>query len=84
MCMCMMNKRAQILLSQDLWENLSDLAEARGTSVGQLVRLAVEKSYFNNGENGKAHKAIEKIMEIRPHFRGRINYEELINYGRKV
>lgn len=81
----MLNKRTQILLSQDLWENLTSLAEDEGTSVGQLVRLAVEKSYFNNGVNDKAKRAIEKIMVIRPKaFRGRINYESLIEYGRKI
>lgn len=80
----MLNKRTQILFSQELWESLSNLAEDKGTSVGQLVRQAVEESYFSKGVNEKARRAIEKIMVIRPHFRGRINYEELINYGRKV
>lgn len=83
MCMCMMNKRTQILLSQDLWENLSELAKERGTSVGNLVREAVQKTYFTEVKNQRAVKAIDKIFAIRPHFMGRIDYEELINYGRK-
>lgn len=80
----MLNKRTQILLSQELWENLTRLAQEQKTSAGQLIRRAVEKSYFQKRGNEKTRRAIEKIMSVRPHFKGRIDYKKLINDGREV
>ena len=57
MCMCMLNKRTQILFEDDIWFQLCALAEAKETSVGDLVRKAVKGTYFQENKkeltNGK-------------------------------
>ena len=81
--MCMLNKRTQLLLNQEVWEDLLRLAEEKNTSVGQLVRLAVMETYFGDRKREKMRRALQRIMSIRPHLKGRVNYEELINAGRE-
>ena len=42
MYMCMLNKRTQILLEKDMWNKLNKLAKSKKTSIGQLIREAVD------------------------------------------
>lgn len=81
--MCMLTKRTNILFDEKLWKRLSDRAKRERTSVGKLVRMAVEKAYAKDQELEERRRAIDHIRKIRKHFRGRIDYKELINYGRK-
>lgn len=79
----MLNKRVHILFDSQLWAMLTSLAEVKKTSVAKLVRDAVEKVYTKNAELEERRKAIEEIERIRPHFKGKLGYKEMINYGRK-
>lgn len=80
----MLNKRTQILFDQDMWQRLTSLAKAKNTSVGKLVREAVEQKYLYAVDLQKRHKAIEATLRHRPNpFKGRIDYKALINAGRK-
>ena len=81
--MYMLNKHAHILFNNQLWATLKSLAEAKKTSVANLVREAVEKTYMRTAELETRRKAIEEIERIRPHFKGKLDYKEMINYGRK-
>ena len=85
MCMCMLNKRTHILLEQDLWFQLMTLAKAQDVSIGELVRKAVKEVYFGENKKEKMAKAMETILETRKKLKRfkRIDYKELINYGRK-
>lgn len=82
--MCMLTKRTNILFDEKLWERLSNRAKREKTSVGKLVRRAVEKAYVEveDEELKRRKKAIDEIFRIRKRIRG-INYKEYINYGRK-
>ena len=71
-----------MLLSRERWEDLTSLARAKKKSVGELVRQAIEESYFSKSDRMKVKQAIDEIIAIRPHFKGKINYRELINEGR--
>lgn len=79
----MLNKRAQILFDQSVWQILVGLSEAKKESIGQLVREAVKTVYIKTAEMEIRRKAIEETERIRPHFKGKLNYKEMINYGRK-
>lgn len=79
----MLNYRANILFDPQIWKHLEALAKSKNISVGQLVRDAVDKVYSEDEIQKMRAKAFEEIMKIRPHFKGKINYKELINYGRK-
>lgn len=82
MCMCMLNKRTHILLDENLWLQLMALAKAQNISVGELVRKAVKEVYFDKNKKEKMAKAMEVILKTRKKFK-KINYKEMINYGRK-
>jgi hypothetical protein len=79
----MLNKRTNILFDERLWQDLTKKAKVDKTSVGKLVRQAVKQSYFAEDDQKTIAKAIEKTKRIRKVFKGRVNYKELINYGRK-
>lgn len=83
MCMCMLNVRAQILFDERLWEKLTNLAKIKKTSISKLVREAVEKSYMKEVDMEERRRSIEEIERIRPHFKGKLDYKAMINYGRK-
>lgn len=82
--MCMLTKRANILFEEKSWKKLSDRARREKTSVGKLVRKAVEKAYSEteDKELKNRREAYEHILRIRKRIKG-INYKEYINYGRK-
>ena len=79
----MLDKRVNILFDQNLWEKLLALAKKQNASVGELVRNAGEKTYMREAELEERRKAIEEIERIRPHFKGKLNYKAMIDYGRK-
>lgn len=82
--MCMLTKRTNILFDEKLWKELSNRAKRERTSVGKLVRKAVEKAYVEVEDEAlkKRREAIDEIFRIRKRVKG-INYKEYINYGRK-
>lgn len=80
----MLTKRTHIMFDQELWEKLARLSKAQNTSVGKIVRDAVEEKLEQKKIFAQRAKAIEDIKKIRPKpFKGKIDYKELINYGRK-
>lgn len=81
----MLNKRTQVLFSENLWGKLSRLSKAKKISIGQLVREAVEEKYQLEEELKKRRQAFKSILKIRPKpIKGRIDYKALINEGRKA
>ena len=83
MCMCMLNKRAQILFDQSLWQTLVDISNTKEVSIGQLVREAVGEKYQKEHIREQRAKAIESTLLNRLVSKKKIDYKELINYGRK-
>lgn len=65
------------------WQDLLVLAKAKGTSVGELIRNAVDNSYFIDTIAAQRSQAWKDIIATRKIFKGKINYEEYINYGRE-
>lgn len=71
------------MFDEKMWQRLTNKAKERKTSVGKLVRQAVEKAYVADEELEKRKKALEEILKIRKVSKKRIDYKFLINYGRK-
>jgi len=71
------------LFDEKLWQTLTSEAKERKTSIGKLVRQAVEKAYVVDEELQERKKALEDILKIRKVSKKRIDYKFLINYGRK-
>lgn len=82
MCMCMLNRRTNILFEKEMLEKLAKIARQEKASVGELIRKAVRQIYLNKTVNDKKSKAYKKILTIRKRIKG-IDYKEYINYGRK-
>lgn len=81
----MLTKRANILFEEKTWKELTALAKKQNTSVGELIRTAVEKEFSLEQELQTRKKALDHIREIRPKpFKGKIDYKALINKGRVV
>lgn len=81
----MLTKRANILFEEKTWKELASRAKKRNTSVGELVRSAIEEKYPSDQELQARKKALDHIREIRPKpFKGKIDYKALINEGRVV
>lgn len=79
----MLLKRTNILFEQKTWEMLVALAQQKRSSVAELIRKAVKKTYFPEGEKMTKKQAFEKIIALRKKAKGKINYRQLIENGRK-
>lgn len=81
--MCMLNRRVQVLVNKDILNKLSELSKAQKVSMGEVVRRAVEKEYDEQKDLEVRKKAIDATLMNRLLYKGKIDYKELINYGRK-
>lgn len=84
MCICMLNRRVNILWDDGLWTKLVKLSKKRSLSVSELIRRAVIRVYFSQDDERLAaiKGACKEIEKIRPTL-NRLNYKELIEHGRK-
>lgn len=67
--MCMLNKRAQILFDQSLWQILTDLSMTKKTSIGRLVREAVEEKYTKDQRLSTRTKAIDRLLNLKTQYK---------------
>ncbi len=81
--MYMLTKNAHILFDPQEWMLLTRIATEENSSVNQLVRKAVQSTYLKTARDLRIAAAVDKIIKIRPHFKGKIDYRSLVNYGRK-
>ena len=80
----MLTRRTNILFDDELWNMLTTISKKENTSIGKLVRRAVRKVYSEENVNKKRLDAWKTILKVRNKpFPGKIDYKELINYGRK-
>lgn len=61
--MSTLTKRIQVLLSSDQHKRLDTLAKSRGTSIGALIREAVEKFYIQSGQEERL-KAVRTLSNF--------------------
>ncbi len=59
-----LTRRVQILLSPQHYERLEALARARGTSIGTLIRHAVEALYLQSDEHERL-QAVRRLSTLR-------------------
>lgn len=82
----MLDVRTNILLDKETHRLLSSIAKSEKTSMGELIRKAIEKEYKKRDEEiiKKRMSAYKAILRLRKKFKplGKITYRELIDYGR--
>ena len=83
MCICMLNKRTNILFDNHLWDLLTSVARRERSSVGEVVRKAVKKVYKESNLTERKIKAFDTIRKFRVKQKGTVDYKFLINGGRK-
>ncbi len=81
-CIHMLDKRANILFDESIWQLLASRSRSEKKSIGELVRLAVMKTYKDDSRQEKISKAIKTILAVRKRHK-HIDYRKLIDYGRK-
>lgn len=84
----MLTKRTHILFDEDTARMLAALAREQVTSVGNLVRHAIKKTYGDVSltQRKKRYKAVRAILSLQKKFRGRfegVDYRALIEEGRR-
>ncbi|OGG02229.1 hypothetical protein A2W14_02550 [Candidatus Gottesmanbacteria bacterium RBG_16_37_8] len=80
----MLTKRTNILFEENVFRALSAMAAKKGTSIGDLVRLAITKVYFKEN-HAQRIAAYNKILTIRKTIRyiSSSDIKDFIDYGRK-
>lgn len=80
----MLSTRVNIMFDKKTWTRLKAISKKQNATASELVRRAVHEQYLSEVVK-KRRQAFEKILEIRPiPVKGKINYKELINDGRKI
>ncbi|MBI2020009.1 hypothetical protein HYS94_01160 [Candidatus Daviesbacteria bacterium] len=79
----MLNRRAQILFDKELWNQITKLAQAEKTSIGDFVRKTLRDRVAEEKRLEKRRRAIDATLLGRLISKDKIDYKELINYGRK-
>ncbi|OGY21663.1 MAG: hypothetical protein A2126_01890 [Candidatus Woykebacteria bacterium GWB1_45_5] len=59
----MLNKRAQILFDVKTYKTLEEIAQEKKSSVGELVRTAVKKTYEDKSKTKKPYSLAEAAKE---------------------
>lgn len=82
----MLNKRLHIMLGEDTFSLLVSLADKEETTIGNLVRRAVQKAYGKSDVlRGKRRERVYKSIlawQREVGIRKGINYRDLIEDGR--
>jgi len=71
------------MFNQHDWNNLTSLAKKKKTTVGVLVRDAVQQRYMVPNKLEQIAEANKQIRKIRKIFKGTIDYKSLIEEGRR-
>lgn len=83
----MLTKRTHILFDEDTALMLTVLAREQATSVGNLVRRAVTKTYKDvKVHQNKRNKAVHALTALQKKFLGKfegVDYRTLIEDGRR-
>lgn len=80
----MLTHRTNVLFTDSDYQYLSYLANQKGTTVGDLVRKAIQKTYRPKSTNRqKLVKDIKSLWGLLKHPEIPLDYKELINHGRR-
>lgn len=62
--MTTLNKRVQVLVSEDMWQDLTVLAQEQESSVGHLIREAVMQTYFTGNEISDLNRRLQIVASM--------------------
>ena len=84
----MLTKRTNILFDEKMWQALVAEARKKQSSVGELVRSAVEETYLSNDQGivGVRQRSLSNIRKVKQQIKQPISRKEIkqfIEYGRQ-
>jgi hypothetical protein len=62
--MTTLNKRVQVLVTEDMWHDLTVLAQERESSVGHLIREAVAQMYFVDDVTSDLNRRLQIVASM--------------------
>lgn len=62
--MATLNKRVQVLLSEDMWQDLTVLAQTQESSVGHLIREAIAQTYFVSNQASDIEARLRMVASM--------------------
>jgi predicted DNA-binding protein len=62
--MAVYTRRAQTVLSEEQYEELSGLSEKTGVPISVLIRQAVEKVYFERADRERRQQALQRMLAL--------------------
>ncbi len=66
MCMCMLNRRVQILFDKDSWNKLVKLAKVQNISAGEFIRRSVRLEMDKSKESESPRKGPLGLFKGKP------------------
>ena len=82
----MLSERTNLLLDTERKKLLEDIAKEEKTSIGELIRRAIDRVYRKRDENviKKRTRVVKRILDLQKKIKPikGIDYRELIEYGR--
>ena len=86
MYVTMLSERTNLLLDEERKRLLEEIAKREKTSIGELIRRAIDRMYRKSGEEEikRRTKVVNKIKALRKKMKPLkgITIRELIDYGR--
>ena len=79
----MLTKRTNILLNETYWKKATTMAKKYSTSVGGVIRIALDEKWDREEELKQRKEVIDNILKHRKVIKGKIDYKALINEGRR-
>ncbi len=69
------NKKVQVLLTEEQFQGLVEIASQQKEKLGALVRKAIEECYLNNLNQRRISTAVDRLLSL-PELPSPENYQE--------
>jgi hypothetical protein len=58
------NKKIQVLLTEEQFQDLTEIADQRKKKLGVMVREAIEEYYLKKASQQRVSKAVDNLLEL--------------------
>jgi predicted DNA-binding protein len=69
------SKKIQVLLTEEQFQDLTEIADQKKKKLGAIVREAIEAHYLKKANQRKVSKAVDNLLEL-PEMSVPENYQE--------
>jgi hypothetical protein len=69
------SKKIQVLLTEEQFQDLTEIADQKKKKLGVIVREAIEVHYLKKANQRKVSKAVDNLLEL-PEMPVPVNYQD--------